>query len=154
MVWRSTWLPAVRDRLPNRRSIRFASAQPLPFPGSAATQEPDLAHFLEYLARLLHYLPVSYAMTKRSLLPASERPEAKALNGQLRRMSERDLLALVLGNGVSGGNVKQVATALLRKFGIDSQDVDHAHHYGKKNEYGDEREQWADQVWHDSVILS
>lgn len=68
---------------------------------------------------MLQYARVSYTMTKRSQLPASERPEAKALNGQLRRMSERDLLALVLGSGVSGGNVKQVATALLRKFGND-----------------------------------
>jgi hypothetical protein len=33
----------------------------------------------------------------------------------LRAMSERDLLALILGSGVSGANVKQVAATLLRK---------------------------------------
>lgn len=59
------------------------------------------------------------AMKKKSQLPRSERPEKKALNGQLRSMSDRDLLALILGSGVSGSNVKKVATSLIRKFGED-----------------------------------
>jgi DNA repair protein RadC len=58
-------------------------------------------------------------MKKRSQLPRSERPEKKAMNGQLRSMSERDLLAVILGSGVSGSNVKQIATTLIRKFGED-----------------------------------
>jgi len=33
----------------------------------------------------------------------------KALHGQLRTMSDRDLLALILGSGVAGANVKQIA---------------------------------------------
>jgi len=57
------------------------------------------------------------AMKKRSQLPVSERPEKKALSGQLKRMNERDLLALVLGSGVVGANVKEVAATALRKFG-------------------------------------
>ena len=57
------------------------------------------------------------AMKKRSQLPRSERPEKKALNGQLRRMSDRDLLAIMLGSGVNGSNVKRVASSLIRKFG-------------------------------------
>ena len=65
-------------------------------------------------------------MKKRSQLPRSERPEKKALNGQLRRMSERDLLAVILGSGVSGSNVKQVATTLIRKFGEDLLTADAA----------------------------
>ncbi len=63
-------------------------------------------------------------MKKRSHLPQSQRPEKKALNGQLRRMSERDLLAVILGSGVSGSNVKQVATTLIRKFGEDMLTAD------------------------------
>jgi DNA repair protein RadC len=35
-------------------------------------------------------------------------------------MSDRELLALILGSGVRGANVKQVAAMLLRKFGEDS----------------------------------
>ena len=66
------------------------------------------------------------AMKKRSHLPRSERPEKKALNGELRRMSERDLLAIILGSGVSGSNVKQVATTLIRKFGEDLLTADAA----------------------------
>jgi len=66
------------------------------------------------------------AMKKRSQLPRSERPEKKALNGQLRRMSERDLLAVILGSGVSGSNVKQVAWTLIRKFGEDLLTADAA----------------------------
>jgi DNA repair protein RadC len=72
------------------------------------------------------YGRMSTAMKKRSQLPRSERPEKKALNGQLRRMSERDLLAVILGSGVSGSNVKQVATTLIRKFGEDLLTADAA----------------------------
>lgn len=39
------------------------------------------------------------------------------LNGQLRKMSDRDLLAIILGSGVAGTNVKQVATTVIRRFG-------------------------------------
>lgn len=65
-------------------------------------------------------------MKKRSHLPRSERPEKKALNGGLRSMSERDLLAVILGSGVSGSNVKQVASTLIRKFGEDLLTADAA----------------------------
>jgi len=65
------------------------------------------------------YIRMTTAMKKRSQLPHSERPEKKALNGQLRRMSDRDLLAMMLGSGVSGSNVKRVASSLIRKFGED-----------------------------------
>jgi len=60
---------------------------------------------------------MSTAMKKRSHLPRSERPEQKILNGRLRHLSDRDLLAIILGSGVVGSNVKQVATTLIRKFG-------------------------------------
>lgn len=56
-------------------------------------------------------------MEKRSQLPESERPEKKAFNGQLRTMSDRDLLALFLGSGIAGTNVKQVAANVIRRFG-------------------------------------
>ena len=56
-------------------------------------------------------------MKKKAHLPRSERPEKKAMNGQLRSMSDRDLLAIILGSGVAGNNVKKVATGLIRKFG-------------------------------------
>ena len=58
-------------------------------------------------------------MKRKAHLPRSERPEKKAMNGQLRTLSDRDLLAIILGSGVAGNNVKKVATTLIRKFGED-----------------------------------
>jgi len=57
------------------------------------------------------------AMRRKAALPRSERPEKKATNGRLRSLSDRDLLAIVLGSGVFGANVKKVAGSLIRKFG-------------------------------------
>ncbi len=59
------------------------------------------------------------AMKSKAQLPRCERPEKKAMNGQLRTLSDRDLLAIILGSGVAGNNVKKVATTLIRKFGED-----------------------------------
>ena len=56
-------------------------------------------------------------MRKKRNLPISERPEIKVLKGSLSSMSERDLLAVVLGSGVAGSNVKKIATKLIKKFG-------------------------------------
>ena len=56
-------------------------------------------------------------MNKRKQLPRSERPEVKALNGELRSMSDKDILALILGSGVFGNDVKRVSGNLIRKIG-------------------------------------
>lgn len=56
-------------------------------------------------------------MKKRKQLPRSERPEVKAMNGELRSMSDKEILAVFLGSGVSGNNVKRIAGNLIRKFG-------------------------------------
>lgn len=72
------------------------------------------------------YSAVTAAMTKRSQLPRSEWPEKRALNGELRAMSDRELLALILGSGVRDANVKRVAATLLRTFGEELLTADAA----------------------------
>ena len=57
------------------------------------------------------------AMKKRKQLPHSDRPEVKSLNGELRSMSDKDILALILGSGVFGNDVKRVSGNLIRKIG-------------------------------------
>ncbi len=73
--------------------------------------------------------------------------------------------AVVLSDGLlkhaeegalSGGEegVLLLIRIALGRPSAGSEDVDYADDYGKEDENANEWEQWSDQVWHDSVILS
>lgn len=49
-------------------------------------------------------------------LPSGERPREKAMRYGLERLSDSELLALVLGSGVRGSNAMVLANALLARF--------------------------------------
>ena len=56
------------------------------------------------------------AMKKRKELPPAYRPENRVRAG-VGTMSDNELLAVILGSGVAGHNVKSIATKLLTKLG-------------------------------------
>lgn len=56
------------------------------------------------------------AMKKRKELRPEDRQENKVRAGTL-KMNNKDLLAVILGSGVAGQNVKAIADALLKKYG-------------------------------------
>lgn len=55
-------------------------------------------------------------MKMRKDLPPSERQENKVRAGTV-KLTDKELLAVILGSGIAGQNVKAMADALLKKFG-------------------------------------
>ena len=56
-------------------------------------------------------------MTKIKDIPQVDRPREKFLRKGAEALSKSDLLAILLGSGIKGKNVKQLSEHIIKKFG-------------------------------------
>lgn len=62
-------------------------------------------------------------MTKIKDIPRVDRPREKFLKKGAEALSKSDLLAILLGSGIKGKNVKQLSEHIVKKFGKDFLDI-------------------------------
>ena len=62
-------------------------------------------------------------MTKIKDIPRVDRPREKFLKKGAEALSKSDLLAILLGSGIKGKNVKQLSGHIVRKFGKGFLDI-------------------------------
>ena len=62
-------------------------------------------------------------MTKIKDIPQVDRPRERFLRKGAEALSKSDLLAILLGSGIEGKNVKQLSEQIIKKFGKSFLDI-------------------------------